>query len=77
MLFRNALETKDPIRVIVGINFSLLPFTLPQHCAYAFLGIFYVVKFEVSCSMFRLFNVSCVHLPESLVDSSAVNYGLY
>lgn len=56
-LFRNALETKDPIRIIVGADFSLLPFTLAHPCAYAFMGIFYVVKFEAS-STFQSFNVS-------------------
>ncbi|KAF8584244.1 hypothetical protein K439DRAFT_1158219 [Ramaria rubella] len=46
MLFRNALETQDPFCVIVASNFALLPFSVPQKCAYMLVGFFVVVKFE-------------------------------
>lgn len=50
-LFRNAVNTKGLFRVIVASDSALLPFTLAPGCAYAFLGFFAIVEFEVrACS---------------------------
>lgn len=46
-LFKNAHETGHPIRVIVPHDCALFPFALPGTCAYAFLGFFHIVEFQV------------------------------
>jgi hypothetical protein len=46
-IFQNALETGEPIRLIVSNDIPFLPFSLPEHCTYAFLGFFVVSGFKV------------------------------